>query len=94
VLYRLELDGTCSIVLEGLTISNGIGWSPDGRRMYPSDSGTRTIDAFDFDPPSGEISGRRPIVRITEPGVAPDGLTVDQQGNIWVALWDGGALSC
>lgn len=92
VLYRLELDGTCTTVLSGLTISNGIGWSPDGCRMYLSDSGTRTIDAFDFDPETGDISGRRVIVQIVEAGVAPDGLTVDAQGDIWVALWNGGAL--
>jgi sugar lactone lactonase YvrE len=48
-LYRLELDGRCRIVLTGLTISNGIGWSPDGSTMYLSDSGTASVDAFDFD---------------------------------------------
>jgi sugar lactone lactonase YvrE len=92
VLYRLELDGSCTTVLAGLTISNGIGWSPDGTTMYLSDSGTGCIDAFDFDGASGDIGGRRTIVRITEPGVAPDGLTVDELGDIWVALWGGGAL--
>ncbi len=94
VLYRLELDGTCTTVLTGLTISNGIGWSPDERTMYLSDSGTATIDAFDFDAASGELGRRRTIVTITEPGVAPDGLTVDAQGAIWVALWGGGAVRC
>jgi len=92
VLYRLELDGTSTTVLTGLTISNGIGWSPDGRRMYLSDSGTRTIEAFDFDPATGDVSERRVIVRIGETDVAPDGLTVDARGDIWVALWNGGAL--
>jgi sugar lactone lactonase YvrE len=92
VLYRLELDGSCTTILPGLTISNGIGWSPDGTEMYLSDSGTRTIDAFDFEPVTGDVSGRRTIAEVTEPGVAPDGLTVDEQGNIWVALWGGGAL--
>ena len=93
VLYRLELDGRCTPVLEGLTISNGIGWSPDGAEMYLSDSGTRTIDRFDFAADTGDISGRRTIVAIP-PGIAPDGLTVDVRGNIWVALYDGGALRC
>jgi sugar lactone lactonase YvrE len=92
VLYRLELDGTCTTVLAGLTISNGIGWSPDGTVMYLSDSGTSSIDKFDFDPVTGEIGGRRTIVQIPEPGVAPDGLTVDEAGDIWVALWGGAAL--
>ncbi len=94
VLYRLELDGSCTTVLAGLTISNGIGWSPAGTTMYLSDSGTGCIDAFDFDGASGDIGGRRTIARITEPGVVPDGLTVDESGDIWVALWGGGALRC
>jgi sugar lactone lactonase YvrE len=93
-LYRLELDGTCTTVLTGLTISNGIGWSPDGTVMYLADSGASTIDCFDFEPASGDLSGRRTIVRIGEPGVAPapDGLTVDSEGSIWVALWGGSAV--
>ena len=94
VLYRLELDGTCTTVLSGLTISNGIGWSPDGSTMYLSDSGTCRIDAFDFDAASGDISRRRTIVQITEPGIAADGLTVDHAGNIWAAIWGGGQLRC
>jgi sugar lactone lactonase YvrE len=94
VLYRLELDGTCTRILSGLTISNGIGWSPDGRVMYLSDSGTAMVDAFDFDPVTGDISGRRTIAQITESGVAPDGLTIDDNGNIWVALWGGAAVRC
>lgn len=91
-LYRLELDGSCTTVLTGLTISNGIGWSPDGATMFLVDSGTARIDAFDFDASSGDISRRRTIVAIEEPGVAPDGLTVDEDGGILVALWGGGAI--
>jgi sugar lactone lactonase YvrE len=92
VLYRLELDGTCTTVLTGLTISNGIGWSPDGSTMYLSDSGTATIDAFDFDAANGDLSRRRTIVRTTEFGFAGDGLTVDDDGDLWVAMWEGGAV--
>ena len=92
VLYRLELDGTCTTVLTELTISNGIGWSPDGGTMYLSDSGTATIDAFDFDAASGDLSRRRTIVQSAEPGVAGDGLTVDDGGDLWVAMWGGGAV--
>jgi sugar lactone lactonase YvrE len=91
-LYRLELDGSCTTVLSGLTISNGIGWSPDSATMYLADSGTSRIEAFDFNPSDGTLGGRRTIVHISEPGVAPDGLTVDDEGCIWVALWDGGGL--
>jgi sugar lactone lactonase YvrE len=94
VLYRLELDGACTTVVTGLTISNGIGWSPDGTEMYLSDSGTATVDVFDFEADSGELGARRTIVEITDAGVAPDGLTVDDDGNVWVALWGGGAVRC
>ena len=92
-LYRLELDGRCSTVLTGLTISNGIGWSPDGRTMYLSDSGTGLVQAFDFDGVTGAINGRRPLVHIDRPGVAPDGLTVDEKGDIWIALYGGWAVN-
>jgi sugar lactone lactonase YvrE len=92
-LYRLELDGRCGTVLTGLTISNGIGWSPDGAVMYLSDSGTGLVEAFDFDGSSGAISGRRTLVQIDQPGMAPDGLTVDEEGDIWVALYGGWAVN-
>jgi sugar lactone lactonase YvrE len=88
-LYRLELDGRCSTVLTGLTISNGIGWSPDGRTMYLSDSGVRSVEAFDFDGTTGAIGGRRTLVHVDRPGMAPDGLTVDDEGDLWVALYGG-----
>ncbi len=91
-LYRLELDGSCTTMLTDLSISNGIGWSPDGATMYLADSGAAQIDAFDVDPPSGDITRRRTIIAIDTPGVAPDGLTVDADGALWVALWDGGAI--
>jgi len=92
-LYRLELDGNCSTVLTGLTIANGIGWSPDGRTMYLNDSGTGCLDAFDFEPSSGTITRRRTLVHSDQPGVVPDGLTVDADGGIWVAWWGGAAVS-
>jgi sugar lactone lactonase YvrE len=91
-LYRLELDGSCTTVLSGLTIANGIGWSPDGNTMYLNDSGTGHVEAFSFDGSSGAIADRRTFARI-EPPAAPDGLTVDEEGGIWVALWDGGAVN-
>ena len=92
VLYRLELDGTCTAVVSGLTISNGIGWSPEGTTMYLADSGTSRIDAFEFDPIDGALGDRRTIVHVAEHGMVPDGLAVDDQGCIWVALWDGAAV--
>ena len=85
-LYRLELDGSCTTVLTGLTIANGIGWSPDGSTMYLNDSGTGCLETFRFDSDSGAITDRRTLVRSDQPGVVPDGLTVDAEGGIWVAL--------
>jgi len=87
-LYRLELDGSCTTVLTGLTISNGVGWSPDGATMYLSDSGAGTVDAFDFDGATGAIDGRRTLVRLG-PGLGPDGLTVDEGGDLWVGVSGG-----
>jgi len=92
-LYRLELDGSCTTMLTGLTISNGIGWSPDGGTMYLNDSGTGLVEAFDSEPATGQISNRRTLVLIDQPGIAPDGLTVDEDGGLWVALWGGGAVN-
>jgi sugar lactone lactonase YvrE len=92
-LYRLELDGSWSTVLRGLTISNGIGWSPDGQTMYLNDSGPGTVEAFSFDGRDGSIGDRRTLVQSDDPHVVPDGLTVDAEGGIWVALWGGGAVN-
>jgi sugar lactone lactonase YvrE len=91
-LYRLDADGTVSRMLDGLVISNGLGWSRDGRTMYHVDSPTRRVDAFDFDLASGAIANRRTVVEL-EPGAGdPDGMTVDADGFLWVALWGGSAV--
>ncbi len=89
-LYRLDLDGSLSRVVEGVTVSNGLGWSPDDTTMYYTDSGARTIWAFDYDPASGEMSRRRDFAR--DDDCFPDGLTVDAEGFVWSAKWDGGRL--
>ncbi|MFE9168070.1 SMP-30/gluconolactonase/LRE family protein [Streptomyces kebangsaanensis] len=89
-LTRLTGDGTAEVVLSDATVSNGTGWSPDGRLMYYVDSPTRRIDVFDFD--GGRATGRRPLARIEEGAGFPDGLTVDADGCVWVALWDGAAI--
>jgi sugar lactone lactonase YvrE len=90
-LYRLEADGTVTVVLTGVTVSNGLAWSPDGTTAYYVDTATQRIDAFDYDPASG-LTGRRPLVHVPERAGAPDGLTVDATGGIWVALWGGSAV--
>lgn len=87
-LYRLDPDRSVHRVIDGVTVSNGIGWSPDGRLMYFVDTPTHQVDVFDFDAATGAISGRRLFARIDPPGL-PDGLAVDAQGGLWVAVWGG-----
>ena len=92
-LYRLGVDGRVQLMLDGLTITNGLGWSPDGRTMYLVDSGPRVIHAFNFDQSTGAISDDRVLVEVPADVGAPDGLTVDVEGDIWVAIYGGGRVS-
>ncbi|MFD8420118.1 SMP-30/gluconolactonase/LRE family protein [Streptomyces sp. NPDC059466] len=90
-LSRIAADGTAHTVLDDVTVSNGTGWSPDGRLMYYIDTPTRRIDVFDV----GEDQlpcNRRALVTIDAVEGYPDGLTVDAEGCVWVAFWDGGAV--
>ena len=91
-LYRLDADGRVTRMLEGVSISNGLGWSPDGLTMYYVDTPTYRVDRFDFDPASGDISDRREFVTIRHGRGRPDGLTVDSEGAVWVATWPGYAV--
>ena len=91
-LYRYSRTGGLERVLDAVTISNGLGWSPDGGTMYYVDSMTYRVDRFDFDPSTGAVSDRRPFVAIERGAGIPDGLAVDHEGGIWVALWGRGAL--
>jgi sugar lactone lactonase YvrE len=90
-LHRLDPDGRVHTMLSGVTISNGLDWTADGR-MYYIDSPTQRVDVFDFDLASGDIENRRPFVRIPSEEGTPDGLTLDADGHVWVALWGGGAV--
>ncbi|WP_312861294.1 SMP-30/gluconolactonase/LRE family protein [Amycolatopsis endophytica] len=92
-LYRLDPDGAVTAVLTGVTISNGLAWSPDGGTAYYVDTPTGRIDAFDYTAAHG-LTRRRPAVTIPAEAGSPDGLTVDAEGNLWVALWGGGAVHC
>jgi len=88
-LYRLSPDLTVTRMLSGVVVSNGIAWSPDNRIMYYTDSENRTILAFDYDAETGDISRQHVFVRVTDEAGLPDGLTVDAEGFIWSAHWDG-----
>ena len=89
-LYRLDPDRTVRAVLAGVTVSNGLEWSPDGALAYYNDTATHRVDVFDYDTTTG-LTGRRPFVELPDDG-RPDGLTVDAQGGVWVALSGGGAV--
>lgn len=88
-LYRLDPDGRCTTMDTGFNISNGLGWSPDDRLFYFTDSGVRRIYVYDFDIGSGSISNRRLFVELPEGVGTPDGLAVDSEGYVWSAHWDG-----
>lgn len=91
-LYRLYPDGTLSLLFDDIGLSNGIGFSPDHRTMYHSDTNTRRIYALDYDPETGDITNRRILIENPSGEGYPDGMTVDDEGTIWSARWDGRAL--
>ena len=92
VLYRLDRDGSIRPVFDDAGVSNGMGFTPDLRRMYHTNSLKRLIVVFDYDRASGELSNRQDVVRVPEEGGIPDGMTVDANGDVWSARWDGSAL--
>lgn len=91
-LYCLDTDGAVTEVLNGVTISNGLAWSRDGDTMFYIDSPTQRIDAFDFTLSTGTIAARRTVTAIPSGVGSPDGMTIDAEGGLWVALWGGGAV--
>lgn len=88
-LYRLDPDGSVHKMGSGFTCSNGIGWSPDHRTMYFTDTFRCAIIAYDFDPATGTIENRRDFVRNSAADGYPDGLAVDSEGCVWSARWGG-----
>ena len=91
--YRLA-GGKLEAQFAGVTVSNGLDWSPDGARMYYTDTLTGRVDVFDYDLETGALSGRRPLVKFAQSQGWPDGLCCDVNGNVWLALWDGGCVEC
>jgi sugar lactone lactonase YvrE len=89
--YVAGPGGALRVVLPEVTISNGFCFSPDGRLAYYADTATGRVDVLDYDPEEG-LSGRRPFAVVDPERGAPDGLTVDAEGGVWVAVWQGGAV--
>jgi L-arabinonolactonase len=91
-LYRSDASHAAPM-LSGIRVPNSIAFSPDGLTMYFADTPTRTIRAFDLDPQSGRLSGERDFAAMPPFNGLPDGATVDIEGGLWVAEWDGGQIS-
>lgn len=88
-LYVLETDHSVSLKLQNIGCSNGLAWSPDAQTLYYIDTPTRKIAAFDFDVTNGAISNKRIVITIPESDGYPDGMTIDSEGMLWIAMWDG-----
>jgi len=91
-LYRVEADGTASLVFDGATISNGLQWSLDGSRVFYVDTPTQRVDVFDYDVTDGSFHERRPFADVSALSGSPDGMTIDAEGGLWVAFWGAGAI--
>lgn len=88
-LWRIDADGQAMAMEHGVHVANGLGWTPDDRTFYFTDTARQTIYAYDFDIESGRIANRRVFVVVPEAEGKPDGLTVDAEGFVWCAHWDG-----
>jgi sugar lactone lactonase YvrE len=91
-LYRVDADLRPTVAISDTGVANGIGWSPDGTALYFIDSALQRVDAYEFDPPTGDLGARRTVVTIDPDEGLPDGLAVDAEGGIWVALARGHSL--
>jgi sugar lactone lactonase YvrE len=93
-LYRLNLDGTVTKMIDNVSISNGIVWSNDHQKMYYIDTPTQKVMGYDYDNETGNISNPETAIEIPAEMGSPDGMTIDSDGNVWVALWGGSAVGC
>ena len=88
-LYRLDADLSVRPMVRNVTISNGIVWTRDARTMYYIDTPTQEVWAYDYDNATGEITNRRTVIRVPRELGHPDGMCIDSQDCVWIALWDG-----
>jgi sugar lactone lactonase YvrE len=91
-LYRIDHEFGVTRAVDDVTLSNGLGWSPDGATLYYVDTMTHGVDAFDYDVRDGTLRDRRRLVDVAPADGLPDGMTIDADGCLWVALWGGGAV--
>jgi sugar lactone lactonase YvrE len=88
-LYMLDQDHAVTVKIENVSCSNGLAWSPDQTLFYYIDTPTRQVVAYDFDPATGEIANKRVAIRIPQAEGFPDGMTIDAEGMLWIAMWEG-----
>jgi sugar lactone lactonase YvrE len=93
-LWRMDTDLSVHKILDGVTCSNGIVWTADRKTMYYIDTRTRRVDAFNYDDETGDVTNRRAAFAIPEDQGHPDGMTIDAEGNLWVAHWGASHVSC
>jgi sugar lactone lactonase YvrE len=93
-LYRLDPDSSVHKMIENVSISNGIVWSLDATKMYYIDTPTQKVMSWDYNQETGEISNPKTAIEIPEEMGSPDGMTIDAEGNVWIALWGGSAVGC
>ncbi|MBN6054905.1 SMP-30/gluconolactonase/LRE family protein, partial [Nonomuraea sp. RK-328] len=92
MLFSIDSDRTVRRLLDGLSESNGLGWSPDGSVFYHVDSGGAGLRAFDYEMESGTLHGERLLMSFADAEGIPDGLSVDRDGDLWIAVWAGGQI--
>ncbi len=92
--YRLDTDGSATQLFDGIALANATCFSPDGRTLYHADSFSDTVSAVDYDPATGAVGPRRAAFNTRPHGSAPDGTTVDADGNLWVALVQANKVGC
>ena len=90
--YRLSHAGELRELFDGVTISNGLDWSPDNKTMYYIDTPKRIVEAFDFDIKTGSLNNRRTVLEVQTEG-NPDGMCTDDEGNLWVSMWGGNCVA-
>jgi sugar lactone lactonase YvrE len=91
-LYRVDHDGTVTRVLDGITIANGPAFTADGRVMYLADTPRGVVRRYPVDPGAGSLGDPEEFVRLAPGEGGPDGMTVDQEGGVWIALWGGSSV--